>query len=302
MKNITLKNGMTNKLKNYLHLHFIVFIWGFTAVLGKLITLDALPLVWFRMSIAVVFIAVFIGLKKISLKISKRKMLVMFFIGLIIALHWLTFFKAIKVANVSVALATLATGAFFTAVLEPFFYKRKIIWYEIVFGLIVLVGLYIIFKVETHYVEGIIFALISAFLATVFALMNGKLIQTERPSVIAFYELLSGVIFISGYFAFQGSFEVKFFRLSQNDWIYLFILSSVCTAYAFIASVKVMKFLTPYTVMLTVNLEPIYGIFIAFIILGESEKMNSLFYLGAFIILGTVIADGLLKNNKVEIK
>tara|TARA_R110000868_G_scaffold21640_3_gene89703 strand:- start:5997 stop:6890 length:894 start_codon:yes stop_codon:yes gene_type:complete len=287
---------MTDKLKNYLHLHFIVFIWGFTAVLGKLITLDALPLVWFRMGIAVCFIATFIGLKRFSLKISKRKILVMSFVGVVIALHWLTFFKAIKVSNVSVALATLSTGAFFTALLEPFFYKRKIIWYEIVFGIIVILGLYIIFKVETEYVEGIILALISAFLSSVFALMNGKLIHTEKPSVISFYELLAGVIFVSIYLGFQGSFTSDFFQLALNDWIYLFILASICTAYAFIASVKVMKFLTPYTVMLTVNLEPIYGILLAFIFLGESEKMNPLFYIGALIILSTVIANGLLKN------
>ena len=215
---------MTDKLKNYLHLHFIVFIWGFTAVLGKLITLDALPLVWFRMGIAVCFIATFIGLKRFSLKISKRKILVMSFVGVVIALHWLTFFKAIKVSNVSVALATLSTGAFFTAVLEPFFYKRKIIWYEIVFGIIVILGLYIIFKVETEYVEGIILALISAFLSSVFALMNGKLIQTEKPSVISFYELLAGVIFVSIYLGFQGSFTSDFFQLALIDWIYLFIL------------------------------------------------------------------------------
>ena len=217
-------------------------------------------------------------------------------VGVVIALHWVTFFKAIKVSNVSVALATLSTGAFFTALIEPIFYKRKVIWYEIVFGLIVILGLIIIFKVETQYVEGIGLALISAMLSSIFALANGKLIQTEKPSVISFYELLSGVLFISIYLGFRRDFKTAFFELSKNDWIFLFILASICTAYAFIASVKVMKFLTPYTVMLTVNLEPVYGIILAFIFLGESEKMNPLFYIGAFLILSTVIANGLLKN------
>tara|TARA_R110000796_G_scaffold67449_6_gene154913 strand:+ start:62994 stop:63887 length:894 start_codon:yes stop_codon:yes gene_type:complete len=287
---------MTDKLKNYLHLHFIVFIWGFTAVLGKLITIDALPLVWFRMGIAVSFIIAFIGIKRFSLKISPKKILIMSIVGVVIALHWVTFFKAIKVSNVSVALATLSTGAFFTALIEPIFYKRKMIWYEIVFGLIVIIGLLIIFKVETQYVEGIVLALISALLSSVFAMANGKLIQTEKPSIISFYELLSGVLFISIYLGFRGDFKQEFFELSQSDWIFLFILASICTAYAFIASVKVMKFLTPYTVMLTVNLEPVYGIILAFIFLGESEKMNPLFYIGALLILSTVIANGLLKN------
>lgn len=287
---------MTDKLKNYLHLHLIVFIWGFTAILGKLISIDALPLVWYRMGIAVSIIALFIGLNKFSLRIAPKKILIMAIVGVVIALHWLTFFKAIKVSNVSVALATLSTGAFFTALIEPIFYKRKMIWYEIVFGIVVIIGLYIIFNVETQYVEGIVLALISALLSSIFALANGKLTKTERPSVIAFYELLAGVLFISLYLGFRGDFKASFFQLSQNDWIYLFILASICTAYAFIASVRVMKFITPYTVMLTVNLEPIYGILLAFIFLGESEKMNPLFYIGALLILSTVVANGLLKN------
>jgi len=287
---------MTAKFKNYLHLHLIVFIWGFTAVLGKLITIDALPLVWFRMGLAVCFISAFIAIKRFSLKIPPKKVAIMAIVGVVIALHWVTFFQAIKVANVSVALATLSTGAFFTALIEPLFYKRKMIWYEIVFGIVVILGLLIIFKVEKQYVEGIVLALISALLSSIFALANGKLIQTEKPSVISFYELLSGVLCISVYLGFRGDFKPAFFELSPNDWIYLFILASICTAYAFIASVKVMQYLTPYTVMLTVNLEPVYAIVLAFIFLGESEKMNPLFYMGALLILSTVIANGLLKN------
>lgn len=287
---------MTDKAKNYLHLHFIVFIWGFTAVLGKLISLDALPLVWYRMGLAVSLIALWIGLKKISLKISPKQAVWMGLAGIVIALHWLTFFTAIKVSNVSVALATLSTGALFTALLEPFWYGRKLIAYEIIFGLVVMVGLYIIFKVETAYTEGIIYGLISALLSAVFSLINGKLAQTNKPSVISFYELLIGVLFLTLYLVIQNRFAASFFELSTNDWLFLAILATVCTAYAFIASVKVMKFLTPYTVMLTINLEPIYGIFLAYIFLGDSEKMNPLFYVGALLILSTVIANGLLKN------
>ncbi|WP_158975931.1 DMT family transporter [Cellulophaga sp. L1A9] len=287
---------MTDRLKNYLHLHFIIFIWGFTAVLGKLITIDALPLVWYRMGIAVLLIAVFIAVNKFSLKIPIKQIAIMAAVGVVIALHWLTFFKSIKVSNVSIALATLSTGALFTAIIEPFIYKRKMIWYEIVFGVVVMVGLYIIFNVETQYVEGIVLALISALLAAIFSIANGKLIQAHRPSVISFYELTAGVLFITVYLAIRGDFDAGFFQVSKNDWIYLFILASICTAYAFIASVRVMKVLTPYTVMLTVNLEPVYGIFLAFIFLGDSEKMNPLFYFGALLILSTVVANGLIKN------
>lgn len=287
---------LNDKLKNYLHLHFIVFIWGFTAVLGKLITVDALPLVWYRMLMASGLIFLYIAYKKFRLKVPTKTLIIMIIAGVVITLHWITFFKAIKVSNVSVALATMSTGAFFTALLEPIWYGRKIVWYEILFGVIVMLGLYLIFNVESTYVEGIVLALVSALLSATFSLINGKLIQKERPSVISIYEMVSGVLFLSIYLYFSGSFTQEFFQLSSNDWIYIFILASICTAYAFIASVKVMKFITPYTVMLTINLEPVYGILLAFIILGESEKMDPMFYIGALVIISTVIANGILKN------
>jgi len=286
------------KLGNYLHLHFIVLIWGFTAILGKLITIDALPLVWFRMTLAVVFIAVFLLFKRYSLQVSRKNFFWLLAAGIAIALHWVTFFKAIKVSNVSIALATMATGAFFTAILEPFWYKRKMIWYELSFGAVVIFGLYLIFNVDTTYVEGIVLALISSFLAAIFSLINGKLTKVMQPSVISFYELGTGVLFLSIYLLVTSSFTASFFELSETDLMYIFILASVCTAYAFIASVKIMQYISPYTVMLTVNLEPVYGIALAYFIFGDSEKMNFLFYIGALIILSTVIANGILKHKK----
>ena len=287
---------LSARFKNHIHLHFIVFIWGFTAVLGKLITVEALPLVWFRMSIAAFLTMIFIAVRKNSFKVGANTFFTLLLAGGIICLHWVTFFMAIKVSNVSVVLTTMATGAFFTAILEPIWYKRKMIWYEIVFGVIVIIGLYIIFRVETTFIEGIVLALFSALLAAIFSLMNGKLIKTEKPSVISFYELLGGVFFLSVYIGMQGYFSKEFFELSQNDWVYIFILASACTAYAFIASVKVMKYISPYTVMLTNNLEPVYGMFLAFFLFGESEKMNPLFYVGVVIILTTVIVNGIIKN------
>lgn len=225
--------------------------------------------------------------------------------GVIIALHWLTFFGAIKVSNVSITLALLSTGAFFTSIMEPIFYKRKVIWYEILFGIIVIVGLYIIFKVETEYVLGIVLGLISAFLSAVFSLINGKLAKREDASVISFYELLTGAGAISLYLLFlnffgneEEGFTAAFFTVTTEDWLYLFILGSICTAYAFIASVAVMRHLSPYTVMLTINLEPVYGILLAFWILGSDEKMSPGFYYGALIILTTVILNGILKTRR----
>tara|TARA_R110000851_G_scaffold101176_1_gene217208 strand:- start:995 stop:1903 length:909 start_codon:yes stop_codon:yes gene_type:complete len=286
------------KLNNYLHLHFIVFVWGFTAVIGKLITIDALPLVWYRMLMASLIILAYILIRKFQLKVSPKTLLMLILGGIVVSLHWVTFFMAIKVSNVSIALATMSTGAFFTALLEPFWYGRKMVGYELVFGLIVMLGLYIMFRVEKGFLNGILLALVSSFLSATFSLINGKLTQEQRPSIISFYELGSGVLFLSIYLVFSGSFDQKFFQLSVNDWMYIFILASVCTAYAFIASVKILKYISPYTVMLTINLEPVYGIILAFLLLGESEKLNPLFYVGALLILTTVVANGILKNRK----
>jgi drug/metabolite transporter (DMT)-like permease len=288
-----------DNLRSYLLLHLIVFLWGFTAVLGKLISIDALPLVWYRMMLAAGFILLYLGIRKFSFRVPPKTFLVLVITGIVIALHWITFFGAIKIANVSVALATMATGAFFGSLLEPVWYGRKLIGYEVLFGLIVILGLLLIFNVDTGYTEGIILALISAFLGAVFTLVNGQLIKTYKPSVIGFYELLSGGLFITIYLLFRKGFSIEFFQLKASDWGYLILLASVCTGFAFIASVKVMRFISPYSVLLTVNLEPVYGILLAFVIFGETERMTPLFYLGALIILLTVIANGLLKNRKL---
>ena len=288
----------SDNLKSYLHLHLIVFIWGFTAVLGALITLDALPLVWFRMLFAVGFIAVFLIYKKIPLRISSKTALQFLFAGLIIALHWFTFFKAIKISNISVTLACLSTGAFFTSLLEPILYGKKIVWYEVFFGLLVVFGLYIIFNVEGNYFYGMLIALSSAFLSALFAVINSKFVKEYDPIVISFYELSGGVVFFTFLLLFTHGFSPTFFSLSVKDLMYLMILSSVCTAYAFIASTSIMKFLSPYTVMLTINLEPIYGIILAVIVFKEKERMSFEFYIGAIIILLTVLLNSVIKSYK----
>uniref|UniRef100_UPI00404B548E DMT family transporter n=1 Tax=Flavobacterium sp. TaxID=239 RepID=UPI00404B548E len=286
---------LSDSVKSYLNLHLIVFIWGFTAILGALISLEALDLVWFRMSLAVGFIYIFVLFKKINLKVTPKALLKFLILGLIIALHWLTFFKAIKVSNVSVTLACLSTGALFTSILEPFFNKKRVVFYEVFFGLLVVVGLYIIFQVVGDYTYGIILALTSAFLSALFSVMNGKLAHQFDSTVISFYELLGGVLCLSVFLIFSSGFSYDFFQISWNDLFYLLILSSICTAYAFIASVKVMRHISPYTVMLTINLEPIYGIILAVFIFEDKEKMSPTFYFGALLILATVLTNGIVK-------
>ncbi|MBQ4916252.1 DMT family transporter [Maribacter sp. MMG018] len=286
---------------NLIHLHFIVFIWGFTAILGKLISIDSLPLVWYRMTIAALAIFVYMLFSGFSFKVDKKTFLWLVLAGIVVAGHWVTFFYAIKIATVSVALAMMSTGAFFTALLEPLLFKRKVIAYEILFGIAVIMGLMLIFRVESTYTEGMVVALLSAFLAAVFSLINGKLVKTHRPSVISFYELGIGVLFLSIVMGYRTNFNMNFEAIDITDWLYLLILGLVCTSYAFIASIKVMRVLTPYTVMLTTNLEPIYGIVLAWFIFGADEKMNPLFYVGALIILITVVLNGILKY-KTRIK
>lgn len=290
---------LNDKFKNYLHLHLLVFIAGFTAILGKLITIEAVSLVWYRMLIATVLMYIYIKIAKIDIKISKKSLIKLSVAGIIIALHWITFFAAIDASNISITLAMFSTGAFFASFIEPIIYKRKIIWYEILFGIIVIIGVWIITQSEIKHITGIILGISSAFFSSLFAVLNGKFLEEHSATKISFYEFISGVIFISIFIQlFGGGFSVEYFQISHSDFWYLFILASVCTAYAFIASVYVMKQISPYTVVLTYNLEPIYGIVIAIIYFPNSEKMSSEFYYGAAIILGVVILNGILKNIK----
>lgn len=287
-----------DNLKSYLNLHLIVFIWGFTAILGALITIDAENLVWYRMLLALIFLGGFIAYKKQSFQVPIKELFKLIFVGLLIALHWIFFFKAIHVSNVSITLSIFSLGAFFASLLEPLFYGRKILLYEVLFGLVIIAGLALILQVEIKYLTGVYYALAAIILGVVFTLLNGKLISDHEPSVITFYEFGAGVFFITVYFLFQGKFTADFFELSLNNWALLLILASVCTAYAFTASVKVMQRLTPYTVMLTTNLEPVYGIVLAYFILGGKEKMSVEFYIGAVIIIITVILNGVFKHYK----
>ncbi|WP_111683719.1 DMT family transporter [Winogradskyella tangerina] len=287
------------RLKDYLHLHFLVFIAGFTAILGKKITIGASELVWFRMAIAAVLMFIYIKIIRLNIKVSRKTILQFSAAGVIIALHWITFFESIKQSNVSIALAMFSSGAFFASFIEPIFFKRRILLYEILFGLIVIAGVFLITSSELKYLNGIILGLLSALFSTLFAVVNGRFIERYNATVISFYEFISGVLFLSLFIYFSGiQFNAEFFTLSKMDWIYIFILASVCTAYAFIGAVEVMRYISPFTVILSYNLEPIYGIILALIIFPESEKMSSQFYIGAGLIILTVVMDAVLKNNK----
>jgi drug/metabolite transporter (DMT)-like permease len=286
------------KFRNYLHLHFLVFIWGFTAILGALIRIDAISLVWYRMGFAVVILGIYFWVKGGNLRIDTLTLAKFSGTGFLIALHWIFFFAAIKVSNVSIALVAMSTGALFTSLIEPFFFKRKLNPLELFFGLLVVSGLYVIFNVESQYTLGIVYSLFAAFLWALFTTLNGLFIKEHKADTISFYQLLSGVICISIYLGFSGGFQPEALRLTTMDLIYLLILASICTAYAFVMAVKLMRHLTPFTVMLTTNLEPVYAILLALLIFGEREYMSLEFYLGATIILATVVINGYIKTKK----
>lgn len=276
-------------------LHGIILIWGFTGVLGKLISVSSDMLVGYRMLIAVISIGLFVSFSTYNFRIDRKSLIRYLLVGFVIAGHWITFFESIKVSTVSIALSCMATASLFTAFLEPLFFKRKINLIEIVLGAVVVVGLYLIFEFETAYAYGIVLALISAFLAALFTVLNGKLIKKGSAVKISFYEMLGGVIMIALYFLLTQNFESTDFLLSYSDLFYLILLGVVCTAFAFVVSVYVMKELSPFTVTMSVNMEPLYAILLALVFFGDDELMSPGFYLGATIVFLTVLGNAYIK-------
>ncbi|MDC1372045.1 DMT family transporter [Flavobacteriaceae bacterium] len=290
-----------NNLRHYLHLHFLVFIAGFTAVLGEAISLGSIALVWHRMLIAFVLTFLFLIFRKYDFKINIRDFFNFSLAGIIIALHWITFFEAIEQSNISITLAMFSTGAFFASLLEPIFFKRKIKPLEIILGCVVVCGVFIILKANINSFVGVLLGIVSALLASLFSVFNGKLVQNNNPFLISFYEFLSGVVFILLYLIFSDNLsDLAISSFFSYDYLYVFILGSICTAYAFIASIYILKFLSPYTLVLTYNLEPVYGILLAIFIFPDTEKMEFSFYIGTLIIISTIIINSILKikNNK----
>lgn len=277
-------------------MHFVILIFGFTGILGKLITIEAIPLVFWRTLIGGGAIYVWLKVRRKVSKKSTSDVLKMGGIGLLVAIHWITFFASIKISNVSVALTMLATSPMFIGFLEPLIFKRKIDWRELTVAAVVLVGVGTIFSFNTTYHEGMILGIISAFFASLFATLNGVLIKTHDASNISLVELLtaSAAIFILLFFTGEVNWEL--FVLSSQDWFWITILALVATSFAFIAFTSVMKVLTPFTTSVAINLEPIYSIILAVIIFGDEEIMGTRFYIGASIIIGAVLLNTILKR------
>jgi len=286
----------TNKLKNQLHLHFIVFIWGFTAILGALISIEAIPLVWFRVFMASGTLFIFLKLRKVPFNESWSDLLKLGMGGVLVALHWVTFFYAIKISTISTTLTTLSSGALFVVIIKPLYERKKIEVYELLLAFLAVFGFVIIFKSEKIYAEGMWVALVSAVLVAWFSVYNSKLIKSYTGTKIAFYELFFAGSFLTVLLLVQNEFSWTFFQLRSTDWIYLLILATICTAYPFVVATNLLKKMSPFTIVLTNNLEPVYGIILALIIFGEEEIMSLPFYFGAGIIFCSVLINGIVKS------
>lgn len=287
------------RTKSLIHYHLIVFIFGFSSVMGALCSLDAIPLVVYRMLLASLGLAVyFVIFHPTYFRLERSLWVKVILGGLIIGVHWVTFFHAIKVAGVSLTLSMMATGAFITAMIEPLINKRKILGYELLFGGLIAVGVGMIFQAEYEHLYGISIALLSAFLSSVFTILNTQLVKQGKAITLSFYELLVGAVFGIGFVIFSGNYTLEAFELRQWDWLWIILIAWVCTSYAFNISIKVMQHLSPFTVMLIINLEPVYGILLSLAIWGDEELMSFRFYLGFIIVIGAILLNGIYKRQK----
>jgi drug/metabolite transporter (DMT)-like permease len=272
-------------------------MWGFTGILGKLIHLDAFVIVWHRVLIA--FVALGIGLVylKKSFKInSTTNLWKVFGVGIIVALHWMTFYKSIQLSTASLGILCLSTTTIHVTWLEPLIMKRKFSWIEFGLGLLVIYGIYFVssdFKADDF--EALAYGLTSALCAALFSVFNARLAQDIPSSTITFYELLIGFIFMSVVLLFTGDLNENLFTMTMSDFLWLLFLGILCTSFAFLATIEVVKRLGAFTVSLSINLEPVYTILLAIVILNENELLGFQFYMGSAIIVIVVIANALIK-------
>lgn len=288
-----------NSKSKYFQLHFIVFLWGLTPVLGKLITLQALDLVFWRLVFATLSLAIFLFYKKIKIEFTFKQFLVMMLMGFIVGMHWFFFYHAIKVSNVSIAMTGFSTITLFASILQPILLKKKFFWGDAFYGILILIGIGIILNFETNAFLGIFYGTLAAFTGAFFGIYNGKLITIHNSSLITIVEFIGALVFILILKYLIGNYSLTFESLSLKDFYWLLFLSVICTTLAFTLSVEIMKYLTPFTVIITNNLEPVYGVVISILIFGQSELMSNQFYFGAIIILFCVFSYPFFKK-KVE--
>ena len=272
--------------KAFLELHFAVFLAGFTGVLGRLITLNEGWLVWYRLLISSVTMWIVFSLAKKLQRVSIKDILKLSGIGFLSALHWVSFYGSIKYANVSVALVCFSATGFFTALFEPLFSKRKINAIEVLLGLIVIAGIYVIFHFDPKYKTGIILGVVCAILLAVVMILIRQFVQKINSQTILTYQLSGGFIALSLFMPFYlRAFPTAYIIPGFSDWMWLLVLAWFCSVLAFQFSVNALQKLTAFTVNLSFNLEPVYGILLAFFVYHENKELNWSFFIGLTLIV-----------------
>ncbi len=276
--------------KAFVQLHIAVFFAGFTAILGRLITLNEGLLVWYRLVISCACLWVLYLADPQRAKPSRKRILQAAGIGVVLCLHWITFYGAIKYSTISVTLVCFSSMGFFTAFVEPLVVRRKIRWVEVALGLLVMAGISLVFHFDPHYKTGIIIALITALLASIFPVLSGQLLRHMEVKALTLWELTGGLLFLSAFLPLY----LHYFPSSQwwpgvSDWSWLIVLSLVCTVYAFTLSMRALQKISAFTVNLTYNLEPIYGIALAFIFFREDKEVSHGFYYGLSLIMAAIV-------------
>jgi drug/metabolite transporter (DMT)-like permease len=276
--------------KAFTQLHIAVLLAGFTGILGKLISLNEGALVWYRLLITSVTLWILTLATKQSYAVSSRNMIRIFFAGVIASLHWVSFYGSIKASNVSIGLLTFSAIGFFTALMEPVFFRKKTDPVELLLGCLVIAGIFFIFHFDPGYRKGILIGLISAFLGSLFPIMNRKILEQVAYRTVTLYELTGGWIFLTllAPFFVKGS---SFSNLlpAPADWVWLLVLSWFCTVLAFNLSMSALRSISAFTVNLTYNLEPVYGIALAFVVFREDQYFHKGFYLGFSLIIIAII-------------
>ena len=269
----------------YLQLHLAVFLWGFTAILGDVIQLPALTLVWWRVLFTSISLVAFVRVAGLLREVGRRQLLIFAGLGCIVALHWVTFYGAIKLANASVGLICMATTSLFSSIVEPLITGRRFLWYELLLGAFILPGIWLIIDgVDPAMMPGILVGLLSALLVSIFTSFNKKYVEKADPLRITFVEMLAGTVFLLPFLPFAGGT----FLPSLTDLALLIVLAVVCTAFTNWLFLRALKHLSAFAANLTVNLEPVYGIFLAYFLLNDAEELDPAFYLGTGIVLVTV--------------
>jgi len=290
----------TESFKYHLLMHLIVLAFGFTGILGKLIQLDFYQIVFFRMLIAGISLLFFLKLRRRKFKITNKKnLLAVIGVGLIVVLHWLTFFKAVQVSTASVAVLCMATTALHVSWMDPLIMKRRFSRLEFILGLLVIFGvIFVTNNVDANQIEGLLWGLLSAFLSAVFAVLNAYLNKVKEISSASLttYEMFSGCGFLFIGLSLTGKIDASFFKMSLSDFGWLLFLGIICTSLAFMIMIDVIHKLGAYTATLTINLEPVYSIILAVFILAENEILGPQFYWGSLFIVIIVFANPLLRR------